>query len=167
MSQTAAYPQVQRSPWPVLLLGGLVVGTFDILFAISFWRIGYGTAPSRIFQSIAAGLLGQASYEGGAATAWLGAVLHYFIASVIVLVYYLASLRIPKLVERPIPYGLLYGIGVYIVMNYVVIPLSATQSGRFNLAWVASSIVVHAVLIGLPAAIFARRAHTAAMQVAP
>ncbi|MBA3759414.1 MAG: hypothetical protein H0X07_02700 [Gemmatimonadales bacterium] len=34
----------------------------------------------RIFQSVAAGLLGQASFEGGAATAALGLALHYLIA---------------------------------------------------------------------------------------
>jgi hypothetical protein len=150
------------APWVFLLLGGLVVGTFDILFAISFWRIGYGTPPSRIFQSIAAGLLGPASYQAGMMSVWLGAALHFFIATTIVIVYYVASLKLPVLVERPVRYGLLYGLAAYAFMQHVVIPLSAAaQSSRINVPWVASSIVVHALLIGLPAALFARRARDA------
>jgi len=45
-------------------------------------------------------LLGPASFEGGLPTAWLGAALHYFIATAIVVVYYAASLRLPALVRR-------------------------------------------------------------------
>ena len=147
-----------RSPFLALIAGGLVVGTLDGLFAVLYWGIGYGTPPSRIFQSISAGLLGPASFEGGLPTAWLGAALHYFIATAIVVVYYAASLRLRALVRRPIPYGLLYGIAVYVFMNHVVVPLSAARPSRFNLAWVASSVVVHALCVGLPAALFARRA---------
>lgn len=146
-------------PWLYLLLGGIVVGTFDAVFAVSYWRVGYGTPPSRIFQSIAAGVLGPASFKGGLSSAWLGAALHYFIATTIVIVYYTASLKIRALIERPVRYGMLYGLAAYAVMNYVVIPLSAAGTpSRINVPWVASSIVVHAVFIGLPAAIFSRLA---------
>ena len=147
-----------RSPWGPLLLGGLVVGTLDILFAILYWRFAAGTPASRIFQSVAAGLLGAASFAGGAASAWLGAALHYFIATSIVAVYYVAARRIAALTANPIRYGAAYGLVAYVVMNYVVIPLSAAGPSRFNARWVASSIVVHALLIGVPAAIFARQA---------
>jgi hypothetical protein len=146
------------SPRLLLLLGGLFVGTLDAIFAISFWRISRGTSAARIFQSVAAGLLGRASFEGGWITVLLGALLHYFIASVIVIVYYVASLRFSALVKQPVRYGLIYGLIVYAVMNYLVVPLSAAGSARFNAAWVISSIVVHAVFIGVPSAMFSRYA---------
>jgi hypothetical protein len=159
-------PHSSASRWSSVLLGGVVVGSFDALFAVLYWRIGYGVPPSRIFQSIAAGLLGPASFEGGPGTAWLGAALHYGIATTIVAVYYAVSVRLTVLVERPFAYGLLYGLAVYAVMNYAVIPLSAAQSPKFNLPWVASSIAVHALLIGVPAALFARRARAGARPAA-
>jgi hypothetical protein len=59
---------------------------------------------------------------------------------------------------RPIVCGALYGVGVYGVMNYVVIPLSKAKPGKFLLSWVVCSIVVHALLISVPAALFARAA---------
>ncbi len=43
-------------------------------------------------------------------------------------------------------------------MNYVVIPLSAAQGSAFPLSWVVSSVVVHALLVGVPAALFAKAA---------
>jgi hypothetical protein len=156
MFQHASASDPLPSPRLLLVTGGLLVGTLDAIFAISFWRIGYGTAPSRIFQSVAAGLLGRASFDGGWTTVWLGAALHYGIASAIVVVYYLASLRLSVLVEQPVRYGVIYGVAVYAVMNYVVIPLSAALPTRFNAAWVISSVVVHALFIGVPSALFSR-----------
>ena len=70
-----------------LLFGTLTVGTLDILDAIVFFGIRNHVAPIRIFQSIAAGLLGRAAFSGGIRTALLGALLHYFIAFSIVAVF--------------------------------------------------------------------------------
>ena len=140
------------------LIGGtLVVGSLDITYAILFWAFR-GATPTRVFQSVAAGVLGRASYSGGVKTALLGAFLHYFIAFCIVAVYLGASKWLPLLTRHPVVCGAIYGVGVYIVMNYVVIPLSATKRGPFNPLWVACSVIVHAFLIGVPAALFARTA---------
>jgi len=142
--------------------GALVIGSLDITYAIAFWA-SRGVGATRIFQSISAGLLGRsAAMQGGLRTALLGCLLHYFISFCIVLVYYLASKRLRVLTERPILCGALYGIGVYVVMNYVVIPLSATTRSKFLLSWVVCSVIVHALLIGIPAALFSRAARSAA-----
>jgi hypothetical protein len=61
-----------------VVAGGLVAGAFDIVYACAFWWWKAGEPPPRIFQSVAAGLLGPASFEGGAATAALGLGLHFF-----------------------------------------------------------------------------------------
>ena len=135
--------------------GGLVVGAIDALYAIVFW-VPRGGRPIRIFQSIAAGLLGPAAFEGGASTAALGVALHFFIAFSIVAVYWWIGRRVPLLFRRFLVCGAVYGLGVYLVMNYVVVPLSAAKQGRFLLSWVVWSIIVHVLLIGIPAAFFAR-----------
>ena len=140
----------------MLLVGALVIGTLDIVYAMVFWHFKAGVPPTRIFQSVAAGIYGKAAFTGGARTAAIGAALHYFISLCIVLVYWLASKRFRVLTERPILYGAIYGVLVYFVMNYVVIPLSATQRGKFLFSWVALTIIVHAFLIGVPAALTAR-----------
>ena len=150
----------------ILLLGALVIGTLDIVYAMVFWHFKAGVPPARIFQSVAAGIYGKASFVGGGRAAAIGAALHYFISLCIVVVYWLASKRFRVLTERPIVYGAIYGVLVYFVMNYVVIPLSATQRGRFLFSWVALTIIVHAFLIGVPAAITARIASRRAVDLA-
>ena len=143
-----------------LLTGALIVGTLDILFAIGFW---WGKVPPpRIFQSVAAGLLGRKAYDGGNDTVILGAALHYLIAFCIVFVYWLASRAWEALIETPLFFGAMYGLVVYGVMNYVVIPLSATGRGSSLPLWIVASVIVHMFLVGVPAALAARYAATAA-----
>jgi hypothetical protein len=84
-----------------IVIGAFIIGTLDILYAIAFWY-PRGVAPARIFQSIAAGIYGPASFSLGTHTVAIGAALHYFIALCIVLVYWVASWRIDALVRRPI-----------------------------------------------------------------
>src|SRR4051794_22558320 len=53
-----------------LLLGALTAGVVDLLDALVFFGLR-GVRPSRILQSIAAGVLGRASYQGGSGSAAL------------------------------------------------------------------------------------------------
>ena len=144
------------SPARAILSGTLVVGTLDALDAIVFFGLR-GATPTRIFQSIAAGLLGRASFDGGYGTATLGVLLHYTIAFGIVLAYFLASRHVEALRQRPVSCGILYGVVAYAVMNYVVIPLSATSAGPFVLPVFANGIAIHMLGVGLPSAWFASR----------
>jgi len=115
-------------------------------------------AVERILQSVAAGLLGEASFEGGGQTAALGLALHYLIALSMSVAYYLAAGRWPLLRQRPVLCGAGYGLLLYGVMNYVVVPLSAAGPGSKNPLWITLSIAVHVLLIGIPIALVARRA---------
>ncbi len=145
-------------PARAILLGALTVGVLDGLDAIIFFGLR-GVAPHRIFQSIASGLLGRASFQGGAATVALGVLLHFTVALGIVATYHLASRRLPTLAQRPFLWGPLYGIAAYLVMNYVVIPLSAvTRGGTPALPVVVNGVLIHMFGVGMPAALFARAA---------
>lgn len=156
-----------KKPWVYVLLGGLVAGTFDISYACTFWAIKRGIHPTRVFQSVASGLLGDASFTGGARTAALGLVLHYFIAMSMAVTYWLFARKWLDLWRKPWVYGPLYGVLLYGIMNYIVVPLSAANPGSRNLVWVVLSIAVHAFLIGTPIALFARRAGRAAGATTP
>ena len=138
-----------------LLWGTLIVGTADILDAFIFFGLR-GTRPVRILQGIASGLFGREAFGGGAATAALGAALHYFIAFVIVWVFLAASRRLPDLARRPWLYGPLYGLVVYAVMNYVVIPLSLVTVRSKPLAVLANGLLIHMLGVGLTTALIAR-----------
>ena len=143
-----------------ILYGGLVVGTFDMLFAFAFYGLILGAKPLRIFQSVAAGVLGRATaIEGGIRTFLLGVLLHFVVATCIATVYYLATLILPVLLRHAVVSGLVYGMIAYLGMNYVVVPLSAIgrRSGPPRLSIFLTEIIGHAFLVGLPLGLLARR----------
>jgi hypothetical protein len=140
-----------------ILYGGLVVGILDGLFALIFYGLILGAQPMRIFQSVAAGLLGKASYEGGVQTFLLGILLHFVVATCIAAVYYLASLKMPVLIHHAVVCGLIYGMIAYLVMNHIIIPLSAIGSRPFSFRLFLPAFIGHALLVGLPVALLARR----------
>ena len=149
-------------PARAILFGALTVGVLDGLDAIIFFGLR-GVAPTRIFQGIASGLLGGASFQGGAATVALGVLLHFTVALGIVTTYVVASRRLPDLARRPFVWGPLYGVAAYLVMNYVVIPLSAITPRTPPLAVVVNGVLIHMLGVGLPAALFARAARQPAL----
>ena len=140
-----------------IVYGGLVVGILDGLFAFVFYGLILGVKPLRIFQSVAAGLLGRASYEGGVRTFLFGLLLHFLVATCIAAVYYLVSLKVPMLIRRPVVCGLIYGMLAYLGMNYLVIPLSAIGLRPFVFRLFLPAFIAHAVLVGLPIALLAQR----------
>jgi hypothetical protein len=138
-----------------ILTAGVVVGVLDISSAFVIWW-QRGVAIQRGLQGIAAGLLGVKSYEGGMATACLGLALHFFVAFVVVSIFYLASRKIPFLTQQPLLSGALYGIGVYIVMYWFVLP-TAFSSFRHRISNELLAVAIHISLIGLPTAFIVRR----------
>jgi uncharacterized membrane protein YagU involved in acid resistance len=146
-----------------VLAGGLAAGVLDILAAFAVYR-ARGVSPTRILQSISSGLLGGAAFQGGASTAVLGLALHFFIATVAAWVYYLASIRIPRVAGRPGVFGALYGIVVYVFMTFVVLPLSAVPKRPFSLELAATMLLVHIACVGLPIAFAIHRYTRSARQ---
>ena len=149
------------SRFGLVLAGGLVAGVLDITYACVYWAIKAGTPPTRIFQSVATGVLGKDAFNGGTASAALGLTLHMLIAIAMAFAYFLMARRAPVLVRRPIALGAAYGLFLYCFMRFVVVPLSAAGGGGGggrDMLWVALTIVVHALFVGVPIALFASRA---------
>jgi hypothetical protein len=144
--------------YDTILLGGLTAGLFDACDAVVFFG-SRGASPERIARHVASGLLGPMSFEGGAAPVVAGVVLHFCVAISIATVFYLISRQLPVLVNRPVAGGLGFGVVAYFVMQYAVVPLSRAPSGNPLpplSVWI-NGIVGHAVLIGLPIALWAAR----------
>jgi hypothetical protein len=110
----------------------------------------------RVWQSVASGLLGPRAFERGAATAALGLALHFMISFIIATLYVLAALRLPFLLEHPLLAGGLYGIAVFLVMNFIVLPLSRRPMRPFNLKFAATQLIIHIVIVGWSIALSAR-----------
>jgi hypothetical protein len=157
---TATFADAHRPvDWSQVILGGLLIAAGDIAFAITVWFSWDAAGFVRVFQTIAVGVLGKASLEGGMPAALLGAVLHLFMATMFVVACTLVARRMPTLLRRPFVYGPPYGVLLYIIMNFVVMPLSrvgASPSFK-HLDTIAMSVVAHMVF-GSICMLFARRA---------
>lgn len=135
-----------RLPWGELIIAGLVVALLDAIFASAYWGMVAGVPPTRIFQTVAAGWLGLASYAGGVWTAALGLASHVGISIIMVVIYAAIAARLPVLARSVWGPGLAYGVVLYAAMNYVVVPLSAAPPPASAPLWVASSVVMHLVI---------------------
>ena len=149
----------------VILIGAFCLGTSDLLFARIYWN-SEGVNLVQVLQSIASGIYGKASHTGGARTAIVGGVCHYFIALCMVSTYFLVSRRVGGLLRRPVSLGIAYGVFLYFFMNLVVLPLSAIGHPSFgNRSWMAWSIGMHA-LFGILCALTARLAQESGRKTA-
>jgi hypothetical protein len=141
-------------------LGGFFIGLFDLLFAFTFYGLILGVPYLRIFQSVAAGVLGRPrATAGGVPTFLLGILLHFVVATCIATVYYVTTIVLPVLLRHPVVSGLIYGVVAYFGMKYIVLPLSAIgQRGNLPRSSILiTEIIGHAVLVGLPVALLAHR----------
>jgi len=156
-SPEAAFPKRPRA-FDTIVLGGLVVALLDGLFAFTYYGLILGVNALRIFQSVAAGLLGTNSFSGGVKTFVLGLLLHVVVACCIATVYYLVSTKLSFLVDHAVSSGLIYGMIAYLVMKFVVTPLSAIGRRPVpRMSIFLTEILGHAFLVGLPIALLARR----------
>jgi hypothetical protein len=143
--------------WPLVVAGGLAIAATDLVYCVLFWA-PQGVSPTRILQGIAAGALGRASFNGGIATALLGAGFQWLIGFGYVLAYALVSRRVELLRAHPRRYGIAYGMLLYLVMSNVVVPLSAApQPAHPNIMWTLANVPMFAVF-GVIASAYARRA---------
>jgi len=150
-SETRPSRQRQTSALFPIAMGGLIAGTLDLTQAfILFGR--------RVPLAVAAGLLGEKAFQGGAGTYVLGVCLHFFIACSATAVFYVVSRRLTFLTEHPLVCGLFYGIAVELVMGYIVLPLSALHdTGPYSLHDLWQGLIVHMIIVGLPISFSVRR----------
>jgi hypothetical protein len=149
-----------RGRWgKTFVASALIVGVLDIVYAILFSYARSGTPPVRLLQSVASGALGRDAFAGGGTTAAIGLGFHFLIAFIVTGVFFAAAARLPALTARPVVIGALYGVAVYLVMNFMVIPLSRIGPRPLPPAVVlVTGVLVHMFLIGVPIASGARRA---------
>jgi hypothetical protein len=142
-----------------IVLGGLIIGIADAI--VYYWFVSSvleGYPLMSVYQYLASGALGNAAFEGGIGTALLGMLFHFFVSFVVAAVFILSADRIPFLRRYAIPGSLVYGFGVFIVMNLIVLPLSAAPPlPAPTMPQLIAMIVDHMLIIGLPLGIIVRR----------
>ena len=141
------------------VIGGIITGMlhFIVQIGIVFWLI-LKTPIISSLQYVASGAMGDTAFTGGLATALLGLVLDFIMTTIMAGVFILSVDRIPLLRRHVIPGSILYGFGVFIVMNLIVLPLSAAPALPAPPLWLLIEMILeHVLLIGLPLGILVQR----------
>ncbi len=135
-----------------VLVGGGIAATLDIIYAI-VRNGGYGKSPLWVLQSVASGWMGEGAFASGTTGGIVGLVSHYGTVFVAAAVYLVASRSFPILRSRAMACGAIFGVLVYLFMNFVVLPLSAFPFDfPYPLARLLEGFVSHALFVGLPIA---------------
>jgi hypothetical protein len=149
-------PAKRRSLMGSIAWASLIAGVLDIGYVIVFYGLK-GVSATRILQGVAAGLIGlDAAMNGGIATAGLGLTIHFAIAFVVAAVFVVLSRIVGWLVNYPFVSGPLYGIGVWLVMNLAILPLTAVAPRSFPPPNWIPVFVAHVLCVGLPIALVVR-----------
>jgi hypothetical protein len=150
---------LRKEPNPLsgILIGGTIAGILDIVYACISQSLR-GRSPLWTLQSVASGLLGNDAFTMGAASGILGLICHFVISIGAAATYWIVSRELRVLRERPIVSGLLFGVCVYLFMNFVVIPLSQFPFElKYPVSRLAQGFVSHAFFVGLPIALALRK----------
>ncbi|MEQ1755817.1 MAG: hypothetical protein ABL973_16975 [Micropepsaceae bacterium] len=164
-----------------IILGGLAAGILDIVYAfVVYGPLSLKMSPVDVLHSVAAGWIGrEAANAGGDGTALLGLATHFMIATLFAATFVEAANRFPALTARPVQWGVIYGLGLYVLMNYVVVPLSAAHASQHFAAdlnevasrlqaafsaprpkdplMLAGTVFTHTIFVGVPIALITRR----------
>ena len=132
-----------------------VSGTLDILFAMIL-TVFFGREIGNMLRYVGSGPFPQAT-DMGASGAILGLLVHFALMAIMASVYVLAARQMPALVQKPIQWGVLYGLATYVVMNWLVVPIRFGTPLPPSPLSMATQLFAHIVLVGIPMALIASR----------
>jgi hypothetical protein len=139
-----------------IALGGVILAIVQLIVGEWFLHGVIDKTPFKVvLQYVASGALGMSAFQDGTGAALLRVLFHLLISCVIAGVFILSAGRIPLL--RRYAIAGVYGVGVYFVMNYIVIPLSAAPPlPDPTMRQFIERIVEHGLVIGLTLGILVR-----------
>lgn len=129
---------------------GLLVGTLDGAAAVIQYLLAGRTEPARVFLYIASGVFGHAAFSSGTSMVWWGVAFHYLIAFTWTLLYFVIYPRIAARLKSPILNGIVYGCLIWLVMNLIVLPLSAVRQPAFDLLRSVIGTAIIITCVGIP-----------------
>jgi len=142
--------------WKAIAWGGAACGILDALAASVQFRLK-GIKPLKVWQGVACGLLGEQAFRDGWASGGLGLLLHFAIAFGAATVFVETCHAVPFLARAYWVCGPLYGVLVFLVMNLIVVPLSARPKRPASPQIVMTQLIIHILFVGLPIAMAANR----------
>lgn len=148
---------MQKNFWKTVLLSGLLVGSLDIIAALVQFYSKTGKDPLIVLKYIASAVFGKSAYSGDSRMAIWGLLLHFLIAFMWTVFFFLVYPKLKLLSWNRIVTGIIYGIFIWAIMTQVVVPISKASPGNFNLKNAIIAVLILIGAIGLPLSFIAHR----------
>lgn len=152
-NQTLRSNQKEWSAVQIILWAAAVVIVLDGIAGVIYFYTLLNLGPAQFMQWIASAINGVSAFAGGSSTIIEGFIIHVIVTIIMAVVYYFAYKASSLVRKNAIISGIIYGLGIWIVMNLIVFPLSNVPPAPFVLFNAIISIIWHIVLVGLPFAI--------------
>lgn len=140
-----------------LLLATLLVGGLDLLAAFADYYVATGKSPEGVLKYIASGVFGKPAFTGGNQMLLWGVLFHYGIAFLFTGFFFMLYPRVPFMQKNTVVTGIIYGIFIWLVMNVIVIPLSAVPARPFDMPGAVKGAAILIGMMGLPLSLMAKR----------
>ncbi len=138
-----------------ILSGGGLCALLDGI-CVTLLSNAKGIRPVRVWQAVASAVLGPEAFHDGWAVGCLGIGLHCLVAFAAATAFVFLERNFDILLRHPLASGVIYGLIVFVVMNMVVVPLSAMPKQPLNVAILMVQLVMHIALVGLPISLCAK-----------
>ncbi len=144
-----------RAWLPPLLIAGSLTALVDGVFSSVLSAVFYGSTVQRLFQGVAATLLGPGALTGGTRTALIGVLMHVGVAfgwSAVFLVLFASWPWVRQATTSRsgvFAVAAIYGPFVWLVMSLVVIPALTHRATPIGFRWWVQ-LFGHIPFVGLP-----------------
>ena len=139
------------------LKAGLIVGSLDIIAACIQFFCKTQKNPIVVLNFIASGVFGKDAFTGGTKMAVFGLIFHYLIAIGFTLLFFILYPKIKLLIKNKLLLGVLYGLFIWIIMQFLIVPLSQAPELKISFQSASIAILILIVCIGIPLSWLAKR----------
>lgn len=148
---------MKKNFWKTVIMAGLLVGSLDIISALTHFYLKTGKDPLIVLKYISSAVLGKSAYSGDTTMVVLGLLLHFLIAFIWTIFFFILYPKLKLLSWNRIITGILYGIFIWIIMSRLVVPMSKASVGPFDLKQAIIAVLILIGAIGLPLSFIAHR----------
>ncbi len=139
-----------------ILKAGFIVGTLDIIAAFIQFYSKTEKKPIVVLNFIASGVFGKEAFTGGNKMAAFGLFFHYIIAMGFTLLFFALYPKLKELIHNKLILGMIYGLFIWIIMQFLIVPLSQAPSMKLSFQGSITAILILVVCIGIPLSWFAQ-----------
>jgi hypothetical protein len=137
------------------IAAGFATAIIDGLFSSVLSVAAYGSTVARLFQGVAATVIGNSAFAGGARTIALGVAMHFAVAfgwSAVFVFIVMRSTWIRRVLASrygPLWVALVYGPAIWLVMSLLIIPILLQRPPSISFRWLVQ-LLGHFPFVGLP-----------------